>query len=96
MTALANTIVENIRQLKTQDEVNTVIEAIKLQMNHLSRKNIRQFVSGDKVKFTARNGTVVVGTVKKVNQKTVLVSQPNLGMFGTTTYKVPASMLVAA
>ena len=95
MTALANTIVENIRQLKTQDEVNTVIEAIKLQMNHLSRKNIRQFVSGDKVKFTARNGTVV-GTVKKVNQKTVLVSQPNPGMFGTTTYKVPASMLVAA
>ena len=96
MTALANTIAENIRQLKTQDEVNLVIEAIKLQMTYLSRKNIRQFTKGDKVKFTARNGTVVVGTVDKVNQKTVLVKQNNSGMFGTTTYKVPAAMLVAA
>ena len=60
--ALANTIAENIRQLKTQDEVNLVIDAIKLQMTYLSRKNIRQFTKGDKVKFTARNGTVVVGT----------------------------------
>ena len=95
-SALANNIAENIRQLKTQDEVNLVIEAIKLQMTYLSRKNIRQFIKGDKVKFTARNGTVVVGTVDKVNQKTVLVKQNNPGMFGTTTYKVPAGMLAAA
>ena len=96
MTALANTVVDNIRQLKTQDEVNLVIEAIKLQMTYLSRKNIRQFVAGDKVKFTGRGGVPVTGTVTKVNQKTVLVAAPNKGMFGTTNYKVPASMLVAA
>lgn len=93
MTTLANTIVEDIRQLKTQAEVNLVIEAIKLQMNYLSRKNIRQFVNGDTVKFVARNGAVITGTVSKVNQKTVLVKVPNLGMLGTTTYKVPAGML---
>ena len=95
MTTLVNTVVDNIRQLKTQDEVNLVIEAIKLQMTYLSRKSIRQFAAGDKVKFTGRGGPVT-GTVTKVNQKTVLVSANNAGMFGTTTYKVPAGMLVAA
>lgn len=95
MTTLVNTVVDNIRQLKTQDEVNLVIEAIKLQMTYLSRKSIRQFAAGDKVKFTGRGGPVT-GTVTKVNQKTVLVAAPNTGMFGTTTYKVPAGMLVAA
>jgi hypothetical protein len=95
MTTLANTVVDNIRQLKTQDEVNLVIEAIKLQMTYLSRKSIRQFAAGDKVKFTGRGGPVT-GTVIKVNQKTVLVSANNAGMFGTTTYKVPAGMLMAA
>lgn len=94
MTTLVNTVVDNIRQLKTQDEINLVIEAIKLQMTYLSRKSIRQFAAGDKVKFTGRGGPIT-GTVTKVNQKTVLVAAP-MGMFGTTTYKVPAGMLVAA
>jgi len=96
MTTLANTVVDNIRQLKTQDEVNLVIEAIKLQMTYLSHKSIRQFAAGDKVKFTGRGNISVTGTVTKVNQKTVLVSANNAGMFGTTTYKVPAGMLMAA
>ena len=48
MTALVNTVVDNIRLLMTQDEVNLVIEAIKSQMTYLSRKNIRQFAEGDK------------------------------------------------
>jgi hypothetical protein len=95
MTVLVSTVVDNIRQLKTQDEVNLVIEAIKSQMTYLSRQSIRQFAAGDKVKFTGRGGPVT-GTVTKVNQKTVLVAAPNKGMFGTTTYKVPAGMLVAA
>ena len=95
MTALVNTVVDNIRLLMTQDEVNLVIEAIKSQMTYLSRKNIRQFAEGDKVTFTSRTGPVT-GVVKKVNQKTVLVSTPNKGMLGTTTYKVPAGMLSAA
>jgi hypothetical protein len=95
MTVLVNTVVDNIRQLKTQDEVNLVIEAIKSQMTYLSRKNIRQFAEGDKVTFKGRTGPVT-GVIKKVNQKTVLVAAANVGMFGTTTYKVPAGMLSAA
>ena len=88
-----NAIVDSIRQIKTQNELNTVIDAVKLQMTYLSRRNIRNFVIGDTVKFTARGGTVVKGIVSKVNQKTVLVKVANHGMFGTTTYKVPAGML---
>ncbi len=90
-----NTLVEQIRLIKTQNELNQVIEAVKLQMTYLSRRNIRNFVIGDTVKFTARGGAVVKGTVSKVNQKTVLVKVANHGMFGTTTYKVPAGMLEA-
>ena len=88
-----NAIVDSIRQIKNQNDLNTVIEAVKLQMTYLSRRNIRNFVIGDTVKFTARGGAVVKGTVSKVNQKTVLVKVANHGMFGTTTYKVPAGML---
>jgi len=88
-----NAIVDSIRQIKNQNELNTVIEAVKLQMTYLSRRNIRNFVIGDTVKFTARGGAVVKGTVSKVNQKTVLVKVTNHGMFGNTTYKVPAGML---
>jgi hypothetical protein len=36
-----NTLVDQIRHIKTQTELNQVIEAVKLQMTYLSRRNIR-------------------------------------------------------
>lgn len=70
------------------DELNQVIEAIKLQRNFLTRQKAVQFRVGDTVSFAAR-GMQVVGVVTKVNTKTVAVKQNN----AFTTWRVHASLL---
>ena len=70
------------------DELNRVIEAIKLRRNYLTRQRAMSFRVGDRVSFTAR-GMQVLGTVTKINIKTVQVKQDN----AYTTWKVPASLL---
>jgi uncharacterized protein YkvS len=69
------------------DELNQVVEAIKLQRTFLARNTARSLSVGDTVSFTGRGGRTVTGTVEKINQKTVIVSE------GYTKWKVPASML---
>lgn len=91
---LVESIIGEIRKLCDQDDINKVIDAVKLQMNYVSRKNIRNVVVGSTVQFTARSGQVVQGKVSKVNQKTVEVKvNHNPGGWGMTTYKVPAGLL---
>ena len=69
------------------DEINQVVEAIKLQRTRLARQQARALTVGDTVSFTGRAGNKVTGTVTKVNRKTVLVKD------GYTTWKVTASLL---
>jgi hypothetical protein len=70
------------------DELNQVVEAIKLQRTFLARQKAVTFRVGDTVNFAAR-GMQVVGTVTKVNTKTVAVKQNN----AFTTWRVHASLL---
>lgn len=70
------------------DELNQVIEAIKLQRNYLTRQKAVTFRVGDTVNFAAY-GQQVVGVVTKVNTKTVAVKQNN----AFTTWRVHASLL---
>ena len=70
------------------DELNRVIEAIKLRRNYLTRKRAVTFMVSDRVSFAAR-GMQVLGTVTKVNPKTIQVKQDN----SFTTWKVHASLL---
>lgn len=70
------------------NELNQVIEAVKLQRNFLTRQKAVTFRVGDRVSFAAR-GMQVLGTVTKVNTKTVQVRQDN----SFTTWKVHASLL---
>ena len=82
-----------ITKLETVDEIRDVIEAVKRQQTYLSRRNIQKVVKGACVSFTDRSGQRIVGTVTKVNRKTVEVrGGMNNGIFNTT-YKVPGSML---
>ena len=82
-----------ITQLQTVEEIRDVIEAIKRQQTYLSTQNIRKVVKGATVSFTDRRGVKVVGTVTKVNRKTVeVLGGMSNGVFNTT-YKVPGSML---
>jgi len=74
----------------TNDDLNSIVDAIKYARAQLTKQNKRTFRLGDQVKFTSnRNGMTYVGTVRKVKIKFILVNTPN-GLFN-----VPANMLEA-
>ena len=88
----------DINQLKSaimlngysNDELNSLGEAIKYARAQLSKEVKRSIRVGDKVQFTdTRIGYTHQGTVLKINIKYVQVST-NKG-----TYRVPANMLTA-
>lgn len=81
------TAVDAIRNMNN-DELNQVVEAIKMQRTWLARTMTRAMAAGDTVEFNAR-GRIVTGTVTKINRKTVLVKENN----AYTTWKVAASLL---
>ena len=70
------------------DELNAVVRAIKDRRTYLARQQAVSFAVGDRVSFAAR-GMQVVGTVTKINIKTVQVRQSN----SATVWKVHASLL---
>ena len=75
----------------TNDELSSVIDAVKFARSQMTKQKTRTFKLGDSVKFTSnRNGLTYVGTVRKVKIKYVLVNTPG-GVFN-----VPANMLEAA
>ncbi len=71
-----------------RNELDQIVEAVKLQRTFLAKQSARTFTLGDAVTFTGRGGRKVVGTVTKVNPKTVVVDSPTQGR-----WKVTASML---
>jgi hypothetical protein len=75
-------------QKMNNDELNAVVRAIKLRRTYLARQSANTFAVGDRVSFAAR-GMQVLGTVTKINIKTVQVKQDN----AYTTWKVHASLL---
>jgi len=88
MSNLVTRSVELIYQMD-HDELNQVIEAIKLKRTHLARQASRSLMVGDTVSFDAKTRGVITGTVTKVNRKTVQVRcNRTQGL-----WKVTASML---
>ena len=81
------TAITAIRNMNN-DEINQVVEAIKLQRTFNARSSARALSVGDTVQFTGRASRTVVGTVEKINRKTVVVNSPTQGK-----WKVTASML---
>lgn len=84
--------VEAVMNLQDTYELNEVISAVKLKQNYLASQARRQFVAGDTVEFTSRNGSTYTGTVDKIKQKYILVVvKGNSGY--PMRYNVPATML---
>ena len=73
MTNLVTKASELIYQMDS-DQLSQVSEAIHLKRQFLAKQAIRNFVIGDMVQFTNRQGGKVNATVKKVNKKYVIVS----------------------
>ena len=84
--------VEAIMNLTDNYELNEVINAVKLKQNYLSSEARRNFVAGDRVQFTSRNGQTYTGTVDKIKQKYILVTVQGLNGY-PMRYNVPATML---
>jgi hypothetical protein len=89
MSNIVTKAVEAIYQMD-RDQLNQVVEAVKLKRTQLSRQAIRNFVVGDMVQFTSsKTGGAVNATVNKVNRKYVVVT----AHIGGQQWRVPASML---
>jgi len=83
-------IITDIYNLSTNDELNQIVEAIKLKRNHLSRQAVRNFSRGDVVQFTSsKTGGTVRATIEKVNKKYIIVETA----IGGEKWRVPATML---
>mgnify|MGYP001484473138 FL=1 len=88
MTNIVTKSVELIYQMDA-DQIDQVVEAIKLKRTHLAKTVARSIVVGDIVSFDGRRGQTVTGKVTKVNQKTVVVRDSTTQI----QWKVTASML---
>lgn len=84
MTAILN----EVRQMNNE-ELNDLVEAIKMQRQFLARSTVRSLIVGDRVRFNSGRRGVVEGKVTKVNTKNVKVQQDN----AYTVWNVPANML---
>jgi len=75
----------------TNEEMNTIVDAIKFARSQLTQQNRRSLVIGTSVKFdNSRTGVTMTGTVEKVALKFITV-RTNSGL-----WRVPASMLTTA
>jgi hypothetical protein len=74
----------------TNQDLDSIADALRFARSQLTKQNTRALRAGDTVKFTSnRNGVTYSGTVEKVKLKFVLVSTPQ------GRYNVPANMLEA-
>ena len=74
----------------SNDDLNSIMDAVKYARSKLGRAKLRSFGVGDSVKFTSnRNGRVYQGVVEGVKIKNVIVDTAQ-GRF-----RVPANMLEA-
>lgn len=72
----------------TNDELNSIGDAIRYRRSQLTTQTRRSLSLGCAVKFTnSRTGQLVTGKVDKINRKFVIVSA------GLTRWRVPANML---
>ena len=67
-----NKMIQDVGVLNN-DELNKVIEAVKLRRNQLHFQDAHSLKFNDRVSFQGRNGITEIGTVEKVKIKYVLV-----------------------
>jgi hypothetical protein len=76
----------------TNDQLTSIIDAVKFARAQIAQQNKYTLTIGTKVKFTnSRNGMEITGDVQKINRKFVIVKTGPLN-----TWRVPANMLSAA
>jgi hypothetical protein len=80
----------------TNDQLDSIMAAVKFARNQIAKKNKYTFRAGSEVKFTSsRTGQTVFGTVEKVNRKFIIVREKSTSFY-SMQWRVPANMLSAA
>ena len=74
----------------SSDDLEQIVEAIKLRRTYLHNVATRSFTPGDQVQFTGKRGVTISGIVQKVAQKYVTV---DCTMYGGAMWKVPGAHL---
>jgi ribosomal protein L35AE/L33A len=82
-------LIDTIYKLNNED-LNTVIDAIKLRRNQIHTQQAQTFKVGDTVSFKGRYGRTETGTVTKVKIKNVVVDT------GSVRWNVPGNLLTKA
>ncbi len=77
----------------TNEELNSITDAIRFARAQLVVRNKSVLTIGSKVTFTSSTRGTMVGSVKKINRKFILVDTQAPGSFTSGVWKVPASML---
>ena len=72
------------------DDLEQIVEAVKLRRTYLHNVATRSFTPGDQVQFTGKRGVKISGIVMKVAKKYVSV---DCTMYGGSMWKVPGSHL---
>jgi len=81
----------------TNDQLNSIMAAVKFARNQIANVNKFTLVKGTQVKFVnSRTGQTVVGTVEDVKRKFIHVRENTSGRLTSGVWRVPASMLEAA
>ena len=76
----------------SNDDLNSIGDAIKFARSQIANKNKFTLVKGSSVKFTnSRSGQTVNGVVEKVNRKFIIVRENGKAFGGS--WRVPANML---
>jgi len=79
----------------TNDQLDSIIMAVKFARNTIIKRNKSSLRVGDSVKWTSsRTGATVFGTVEKVNRKFIVVRENRFNTLGGS-WRVPANMLEA-
>ena len=73
----------------TNDQLNSVVAALKYARAQMTKQKARSFVSGDRVRFSSR-GNTFFGTIERVKLKNAFVNVGN-----HRRYNVPLNMLEA-
>jgi hypothetical protein len=78
-----------ISGIYTNDDLNSIVNAIKFARTQLTKQQARALRVGDQVRFSSR-GNTYFGTVERVKLKNAFVKVGNF-----SRYNVPLSMLEA-
>lgn len=81
----ANPVIEAIaaiRKVGTIDELLAVNIAVRERWNFLQYQATTAFHIGDRVRFRTKTGRAVVGTIERINRKSISVSSDNPAELG--------------